>query len=491
MPHVDGAGDIPNPSLAGKTEPPEGIAGNNGHSVRPTDTTPQLNGLAPGHNTGMPIGKRDVTPVDGAKPTPGLSGSTEDKDLPTLEQEREKMFQEAGELMQKKEELIVLGHALQSLQPHKYEDKLPPLQGLKITLQMSPDEPVYSIEPPDDAFRALPEDQQKAMKEKAYDLLMNHATAQYVGYDQQATKNRIDELKDKLERNGEEIGKKNGDNNWRGRFTSLEQRPAYIVVNSENGKATSHTTPKAKGSPQVTVTLPPQPPADVDDAEEPEASSVSSNTIPPLDKLAPPETYGGVTLVTGDITKLKDQWNIEADGIVNAANKQLQEGSGVCGDIFAAVGEGKAALEAECRAHGSCPTGEVRTTNAFGGLKDKGVKRILHAVAPEAGAQERNTGQMSLNTVRGMNLVYKNIMEEAHKQGLKTVAIPVMGAGAYGVPGGLSVDLAAGIINEYQQKIPGAPKVVFVFYSGDPNCDTLRERYRAGIENQKKTTPLG
>ena len=57
-----------------------------------------------------------------------------------------------------------------------------------------------------------------------------------------------------------------------------------------------------------------------------------------------------IDFIQGDITR------VAADAIVNAANRRLEAGSGVCGAILKAGGP---AIFDECRASGSCPTGSA------------------------------------------------------------------------------------------------------------------------------------
>ena len=292
---VGGSGDVHTSSPLQEQALIEKPVGSNGaHNIQQTDVPNQLNDLAPNGTSQTPVGDRDTTSVDGARPTPGLSRPSGDADLPALENEREDMLKEAGELMQKNEELTVLGFALRSLQPTRYPDKLTPPPGLKVTLQMNPDAPVYTVEPPDEAFKALPKEQQEAMKKKAYDLLMNHTTTQYQGHDPKAARDRVDKLKEQLEKNGNEIGTKGGDNNWRDRFTKLEQRPAHIVLNSDSTGGAKDTAIDEKDKPKPLVKVS----SDDIPVDDTPATPVSSNGVDPGNNLQPPATDGGITKLT-------------------------------------------------------------------------------------------------------------------------------------------------------------------------------------------------
>ena len=243
-----------------------------GQKVQQTNVPNQLNALSPDQTPQTPIEDRSSTPVDNATSTPGLSKPSEEKDLPALEKDREDMLKEAGELMQKNEELTVLGFALRSLQPQNYDQKLTPPPGLKVTLQMNPDAPVYTVEPPDENFKQLPKDQQVDMKKMAYNLLMKHATTspKYANYDLKASREQIEKLKEQLEKNGEEIGKKNGDNNWRERLKTLEHRPAHIVISDDK------TGPKVTATDDKETPGNPKPAVNLNVENEPEISSTGS-----------------------------------------------------------------------------------------------------------------------------------------------------------------------------------------------------------------------
>ena len=62
--------------------------------------------------------------------------------------------------------------------------------------------------------------------------------------------------------------------------------------------------------------------------------------------------------------------------VVNAANRKLLAGEGVCGAIFRAAGPG---LQIACDKVAPCPIGEARITPAFA----INAEHIIHAVGPK------------------------------------------------------------------------------------------------------------
>src|SRR5215471_5439722 len=76
-----------------------------------------------------------------------------------------------------------------------------------------------------------------------------------------------------------------------------------------------------------------------------------------------------ISVFDGDITAL------DCDAIVNAANRHLAPGAGVCGAIHRAAGP---ELAKACARLGGCPTGEARLTPGFN-LK---ARYVIHAVGP-------------------------------------------------------------------------------------------------------------
>lgn len=136
-----------------------------------------------------------------------------------------------------------------------------------------------------------------------------------------------------------------------------------------------------------------------------------------------------VRVEVGDITK------IGTDVIVNAANKQLASGGGVCGAIFQAAGHSQ--LQAACDAIGHCPTGSAVATPSFG-LEKIGTHHIIHAVGPRWNPGDAEHCAILLASA------YRSSLLLAQELGARTIAFPAISTGIYGFP----VDRAAQVVAE-------------------------------------------
>jgi O-acetyl-ADP-ribose deacetylase (regulator of RNase III) len=122
-------------------------------------------------------------------------------------------------------------------------------------------------------------------------------------------------------------------------------------------------------------------------------------------------------IVQGDLT---DQ---HVDAIVNAANKSLLGGGGVDGAIHR---RGGPAVLAECRAlrtsthQDGLPTGEAVATTAG----DLPARWVIHTVGPVYGR----------GTSAQLAACYRNSLAVAAALGARSVAFPLISAGAYGWP---------------------------------------------------------
>ena len=121
-------------------------------------------------------------------------------------------------------------------------------------------------------------------------------------------------------------------------------------------------------------------------------------------------------IVRNDITKM------QVEAIVNAANPQLREGGGVCGAIFAAAGSKR--LEEACAALAPIKTGEAVITPGF----DLPAAYIIHTVGPIYAEHSYEDNELLLT------LAYRNALDLAADQGIKSIAFPLISSGIYGYP---------------------------------------------------------
>ncbi len=120
-------------------------------------------------------------------------------------------------------------------------------------------------------------------------------------------------------------------------------------------------------------------------------------------------------LYQGDITQLK------LDAIVNAANRNLKMGGGVCGAIF--KGAGVASMQQACVGLSPVETGDVVITGAFG-LPSK---YVIHAVGPVWEGGDKQEEQL-------LTSCYQKALALAQEKNLTSIAFPLISAGIYGYP---------------------------------------------------------
>ncbi len=111
----------------------------------------------------------------------------------------------------------------------------------------------------------------------------------------------------------------------------------------------------------------------------------------------------------------------DVDAIVNAANKHLQAGGGVCGAVFQDAGYSE--LQKACDKIGFCHTGSAVITPGFN-LK---AKYIIHAVGPvwKGG---------NADEPKKLYSCYKKSLELAKENGCHSIAFPVISSGIFGYP---------------------------------------------------------
>jgi O-acetyl-ADP-ribose deacetylase (regulator of RNase III) len=151
-------------------------------------------------------------------------------------------------------------------------------------------------------------------------------------------------------------------------------------------------------------------------------------------------------IVRNDITKM------EVDTIVNAANSQLQRGSGVCGAIFEAAGA--ELLQFECDTLAPCPVGQAVITLGY----HLPANYIIHTVGPVWQGGEQ--GEEAL-----LASCYTSSLSLAKERGINSIAFPLISSGIYGYPKELALQIAMKTIGNFLQE--HEMQVTLVVYDPD------------------------
>jgi O-acetyl-ADP-ribose deacetylase len=153
---------------------------------------------------------------------------------------------------------------------------------------------------------------------------------------------------------------------------------------------------------------------------------------------------GRIAVVQGDITRQR------VDAIVNAANERLLGGGGVDGAIHRAAGP---ELKEECRKIGGCPTGEARITNGY----KLAARYVIHTVGPVWQGGDRGEPQK-------LAACYRNSLQLAAENGVRTIAFPGISTGVYGYPLEDATRVAITSVRDCLAEFPVIEEVRFVTF---------------------------
>jgi O-acetyl-ADP-ribose deacetylase (regulator of RNase III) len=161
-------------------------------------------------------------------------------------------------------------------------------------------------------------------------------------------------------------------------------------------------------------------------------------------------------LMEGDITEL------EVDAIVNAANDQLQLGTGVAGAIRS---KGGPTIQEECDRIGGTPVGTAVMT-AAGNLK---ARWVIHAVGPRMGEGDED---------KKLAAAVRAALALADRRGIRTIALPAISTGNFGFPVNRAARITLTEVHRFLQGGTKLERVVLCLHGEDAFAIFKRELRR-------------
>ncbi|RSH84692.1 uncharacterized protein EHS24_006216 [Apiotrichum porosum] len=153
-----------------------------------------------------------------------------------------------------------------------------------------------------------------------------------------------------------------------------------------------------------------------------------------------------VTIWRGDITKLN------ADMIVNAANKSLLGGGGVDGAIHRGAGP---SLFAECLTLNGAETGETKVTSGY----NLPAKRVAHTVGPIYSSSRVEQCAEQLHSC------YRTSLELCAKHGGGSIGFSSISTGIYGYPIEDATRIALETTRRFLESNENVSRVIYVVFS--------------------------
>lgn len=161
-----------------------------------------------------------------------------------------------------------------------------------------------------------------------------------------------------------------------------------------------------------------------------------------------------IKIIKGDITKLK------VDAIVNAANTSLLGGGGVDGAIHRAAGPNLLEYNSKL---GGCETGDAKISPGF----NLPAKYIIHTVGPVWSGGNNEEDELLASC-------YKNSLQLAVKNDIKTIAFPAISTGVYRFPLERATKIAIDTTRKFLSEHNQIDEIIFVCFD-DKTYQTYKE----------------